>query len=243
MGRPRRVLVSEGSSLSARQSITALGLAGHTVEVCDPDPLRLGRFSRFVRRLHRCPAAGRDPWACLDFVVSLLNRGERVGGELRWHGALSLDYIFQEATGTPLFIDANPRLVEPMNGVFSGINLADLLVRVSRGESAAPAGPPRQPVGSHMLSMGLLAAGARRRSRLAVLAELLRAAGKSGIYAGGREELLPLRLDCQCAFPLGYLLARLLIDPASAGRLANLSVSSYSLSPEAARSIARGGLE
>jgi len=31
------------------------------------------------------------------------------------------------------FIDANPRLVEPMTGVYSGVNLADILVRVSLG--------------------------------------------------------------------------------------------------------------
>ena len=34
--KPLRVLVSEGSSTSAREAITILGLAGHHVEVCDP---------------------------------------------------------------------------------------------------------------------------------------------------------------------------------------------------------------
>jgi hypothetical protein len=46
----KRVLVSESSSLSAQEAITALGMAGHQVGVCDPDPLCLGRFSRFVTR-------------------------------------------------------------------------------------------------------------------------------------------------------------------------------------------------
>ena len=35
------VLMSEGSSLSARESLTALGLAGYHVEVVDPNPLAL----------------------------------------------------------------------------------------------------------------------------------------------------------------------------------------------------------
>ena len=56
---PKRVLVSEGSSLSAREAITALGMAGHRVGVCDPDPLCLGRFSRFVTHYYRCPPIGK----------------------------------------------------------------------------------------------------------------------------------------------------------------------------------------
>jgi hypothetical protein len=46
--KPLRVLVSEGSSTSAREAITILGLSGHRVEVCDPNPYALARFSRFV---------------------------------------------------------------------------------------------------------------------------------------------------------------------------------------------------
>jgi len=41
---------------------------------------------------------------------------ERIGQALAWHGALSFDYILDDATGTPNCFDANPRLVEPMNG-------------------------------------------------------------------------------------------------------------------------------
>ena len=43
-----KILLSEGSSLSAREAITALGLAGHRVELVTADALCLGRFSRFV---------------------------------------------------------------------------------------------------------------------------------------------------------------------------------------------------
>ena len=72
---PKRVLLSEGSSLSARQAVTALGLAGHRVGVCDPSPLCLGRFSRFVTKWHQCPPAGKDPSAYLECVLSILDRG------------------------------------------------------------------------------------------------------------------------------------------------------------------------
>ncbi|MDO9058716.1 MAG: hypothetical protein Q7U92_06835, partial [Bradyrhizobium sp.] len=58
---PLRVLVTEGNSTSAREAITILGLSGHHVEVCDPAPFCLVRFSRFVRKFHRCPGLQENP--------------------------------------------------------------------------------------------------------------------------------------------------------------------------------------
>jgi predicted ATP-grasp superfamily ATP-dependent carboligase len=69
---PLRVLLSEGSSTSAREAITVLGLAGHHVEVCDPSPWALARFSRFVKKLHRCPPLRDDPDRYLAYVERLL---------------------------------------------------------------------------------------------------------------------------------------------------------------------------
>src|SRR3954463_2594354 len=71
--KPLRVLLSEGSSTSAREAITALGLAGHMVEVCDPSPVCLGRFSRFVGEFHRCPGRRDEPAGFLSFVEKLLS--------------------------------------------------------------------------------------------------------------------------------------------------------------------------
>jgi predicted ATP-grasp superfamily ATP-dependent carboligase len=70
--RPLRVLVSEGNSTSAWQAITILGLSGHLAEVCDPSPFCLARFSRFVRKFHRCPGLRDDPAGFLAFVEKLL---------------------------------------------------------------------------------------------------------------------------------------------------------------------------
>src|SRR5271154_4727383 len=70
--KPLRVLLSEGSSTSAREAITILGLAGHIVEICDPSPWCLARFSRFVRKFHRCPGLRDDPAGYLAFVEQLL---------------------------------------------------------------------------------------------------------------------------------------------------------------------------
>jgi predicted ATP-grasp superfamily ATP-dependent carboligase len=70
--KPLRVLVSEGNSTSAREAVTILGLSGHLVEVCDPSPWCLTRFSRFVQKFHRCPGLRDDPAGFLRFVEDLL---------------------------------------------------------------------------------------------------------------------------------------------------------------------------
>ncbi len=72
VAKPLRVLVSEGNSTSAREAITILGLSGHLVEVCDPSVHCLSRFSRFVRKFHRCPGLQDDPAGFLAFVEKLL---------------------------------------------------------------------------------------------------------------------------------------------------------------------------
>jgi len=56
-----RVLLSDGSGLTARQAAAQLAAAGHTVEVLSPDPFCLARFTRRVRRVWRVPSYGADP--------------------------------------------------------------------------------------------------------------------------------------------------------------------------------------
>lgn len=73
--RPLRILIPEGSSTSAREAITILGLSGHHVEICDPSPWCLSRYSRLVRRFHRCPGLRRDPSGFLAFVEGLIASG------------------------------------------------------------------------------------------------------------------------------------------------------------------------
>ena len=69
---PLRVLVCEGNSTSAREAVTILGLSGHVVDVCDPALFCLTRFSRFVRKFHRCPGLRDDPAGFLAFVEKLV---------------------------------------------------------------------------------------------------------------------------------------------------------------------------
>ncbi len=68
-----RVLLTEGSSLTARETVTSLGPLGHTLEVLDPDPLCITRFSRWVRAVHRCPAPGTDPRGYLRVLLRVVD--------------------------------------------------------------------------------------------------------------------------------------------------------------------------
>jgi predicted ATP-grasp superfamily ATP-dependent carboligase len=397
-----KILLSEGSSLSSRETITALGLAGHRVELVTSDPMCLGRFSRFVRRVHRAPASGADPDGYLRAVIetvtsrhidallavheqaylfaaarqrlptdlgialadfeafeqvqskaglaellsrlrvpqpateivrsadqfsadrpypffvkaafgtastgvwrvrdaeqrdalllqfeqrkafadgllvqaavagalertqAVFDRGRlvanhiyrqvvegpgggdvlkvsivrvavreivaQIGHALKWHGALAFDYILDDTTKTPHFIDANPRLVEPMNGWLSGVDLPGALLQISLGETA-PVQPDGRPgIVTRLGLMGLLDAARRRSRRTDILREIGLLAGSSGRYQGSREELLPLLTDPWCAIPLGVVAASLLRTPAAAARFSDGAVAAYSLTPSA----------
>jgi glutathione synthase/RimK-type ligase-like ATP-grasp enzyme len=396
------ILLSEGSSLSAREAITVLGLAGHRVELVSSEPLCLGRFSRFVRRVHRLPASGADPdgylagvqdivkaraidallpvheqaylfaaarerlpsrlgialadfeafeqvqskagladllarlgvpqpattvvrsagelaaardfpffvkaafgnastgvWKVKDehqrdallsrfernnaFAEGLLvqaaisgalertqavfDRGrlvachiyrqvaegpsggdvlklsvvsaevrkivEKIGHALHWHGALSFDYIRDDATKTPRFIDANPRLVEPMNAWLSGVDLPGALLQLSLGQTPPVQADGRAGVSTRLGLMGLLDAARRRQRRRDVLLEICRLATSTGRYRGTREELVPLWTDPYVVIPLAAVITRLLYAPETAARFSQGAVTAYSLTPQA----------
>jgi hypothetical protein len=158
---------------------------------------------------------------------------ETIGAELGWHGALSFDYIVDAVSGVPLFFDANPRLVEPMNAWLCGVDLAGTLLEVSRGEA-----PPSQPDGrdgvlTRLGLMGLLDAARRRCRRIDVLSELLMMATGTGRYRGSIEELVPLRQDPYCVVPVGIVLGKLLASPSVGATLSRQTIEAYSLSPAA----------
>jgi hypothetical protein len=404
------VLFSEGSSLSARQALSALGPLGYRIDVCDPNPLCLSRFSRFVRRFYRSPALGADPAGYLRFIVGRLREGRydvllpvheqaflfararrrltrtvglavtafdqlallqskatftrvladlglpqprtrlvrsraeaeaecafpyyiklpystagrgvwrvgnaaeraavlsglqaqgyldgqadlviqsaapgvqcqaqavfehgglialhctsqrsvgvggsqsarlgvdhpgvrshlaRLGRHLCWHGALAVDYFFEPATGRPLYFEANPRLVEPMNAVLSGVNLADLLVRLSLCESFKGGGVRvgKPGVRSHSLLAALLGLAAANAPRSRIAGEVVKALVGRGVYAGGREDLTPIRSDPLSLVPLSAVIVGILCNPAIANRLSAHTVADYSLTPKAVQTI------
>jgi predicted ATP-grasp superfamily ATP-dependent carboligase len=402
MTRPT-ILLSEGSSTNARETITALGLAGYHVDVCDPNPACLARFSRFVGRVHRCPASGTDPMGYLRTVIRLvwehgydvllpvneqaylfawahelleplaglaladfeaftqvqtktafvrllddlglphpttrivhdwtaledamaelghpcwiktpegtasigvwrirdradaaqlstapgitrgldspdglvvqaqamgsfeqahaifdhgrlvaLRTGRRLaegtnggpalkvgvdrplvadqfrllGTHLSWHGGFSADYFWDEASQEAAYIDCNPRLTEPMNSLVNGVNLADLHVRLSLGEELPDVPGGTLSARSHGLIHSILGAAVDGEGRRGVLAAATTVVGRRGDFRGSVEGLTPLRVDPPSVIAAGYTLARLLVNPGCAQRLATDTIVSYSL--------------
>jgi predicted ATP-grasp superfamily ATP-dependent carboligase len=404
-----RILLSEGSSTSAREAVTALGLRGHRIEVCDPNPNCLARFSRFVSKVHRCPGLGHDPAGFLAFVCDLLarekfdvllpiheqgflfaraperlaplvgvalpsfdsyrlvhgkagftrllaelglphpptvfvrsanelqaavhfpcviktaigtaSRGiwilrtpgdlaqvlaqladgaayegdvlvqdlvpgpvehaqavfcrgeliachayrqvsqgagggdavkdsvdrprvrtdlERMGARLAWHGALSVDYIARQGDDVPVYIDGNPRLVEPMSALIAGLDLAELLVQVSCGgrPDAAQAGRPG--VRTHLAMQALLGCALRSGSRWELIHECRHLLAKRGLYQRSSEELTPVHLDWLGAVPLLATAILLLASPRLAQDLPRRGWGSHLLSTRSIRAIEQG---
>lgn len=68
-----RVLLSEGSSNSARQTLYGLG-RGKSIDVLDPSPWCQCRFSSLVRKRIACPMIAKDPKGYVRFVADLIRR-------------------------------------------------------------------------------------------------------------------------------------------------------------------------
>jgi len=164
----------------------------------------------------------------LTELVAALGRG------LRWHGALSADVIL--GPDGPVFVDINPRLVEPANAARSGVDLVTPLLDLATGRKPQRQGPGRPGVATHQLLLAVLGA-AQHGGRRQVAAELIRAALGCGGYRGSAEELTPLRRDPVAAVPVAIAAASTLIRPASWHGFTAGSVSGYALTDDGWRRI------
>jgi hypothetical protein len=155
----------------------------------------------------------------------------RLGGALDWHGALSLDAILTPEG--PVYIDVNPRLVEPGNAARAGVDLANALLALSLGEDIEPIKPGASGVRTHQLLLAVLGAAERGEGRRGVAHELARALTRRAPYAGSAEELTPARRDPLAALPVVGAAAATLAAPTVARHLTGGAVAAYALTPEA----------
>lgn len=61
--------------MTAREFLSVLCPAGHHIEIVDPNPTCICRFSRWTKRVHPCPPACSDPLGYLQAVNTLLATG------------------------------------------------------------------------------------------------------------------------------------------------------------------------
>jgi hypothetical protein len=165
----------------------------------------------------------------VDEPGAVVRHLEALGRALHWHGALSADAIL---TGEgPVFIDLNPRLVEPGNAWRSGVDLVGPLLDLACGSTPAAQPPGRPGVATHQLLLAALGAGADGRGRRGLAAEILAALTRTGHYRHSTEELTPVRGDPLAAVPLVLASAAMLIRPSLWSWLAGGSVAGYALTP------------
>jgi hypothetical protein len=156
----------------------------------------------------------------------------RLGGRLEWHGGLTLDYLHQQ--GEPTYIECNPRTVEPGNAAASGVNLADVQVRLTLGERFTS--PPRTGtagVRTHGTIALVLGAAEYGRTRRAVVEELARAVARRDCYHASAEQLTPVLKDPPSAAVLAAVVGQALVSPRHAREAAAAAVARYSLTAEA----------
>jgi hypothetical protein len=163
-----------------------------------------------------------------------------LGGALGWHGALSADVIL--AASGPLFIDINPRLVEPVNAMLSGVDLAGTLVEVARSGSAAPQPPARAGLRTHQLLLAILGAAQHGGRRRDILRTLGGAATRRGDFRGSTEELTPVRgVDPLAAVPVAAAAVATLIQPSAWRHFVGGAAGAYSLTPAAWQELLAAG--
>jgi hypothetical protein len=163
-----------------------------------------------------------------------------LGKALNWHGALSADVIL--TAGGPVFIDINPRLVEPVNAALSGVDLVGTLVEVAKSGTGTRQPPGTPGVRTHQASLGVLGAAAQTGRRRDILREVLHAVTRSGTYRHSVEELTPTRwagagADPVTVTPVVAAALATLVRPAAWRHFAASATSAYSLTPAAWRTL------
>ena len=156
---------------------------------------------------------------------------EKLGRHLRWHGGLTLDYLHQN--GTPQYIEANARTVEPGNPAAAGVNLPALTIAISRGDTL-PATPVigRPGVRTHSSLALMLGAAERTGSRAAALRSLITGLRRGGLR-DSREVLTPLPADPLSLVPVLVVASQLLVRPGRAQAIATGAVRDYAVPPAA----------
>ncbi|HET9968983.1 MAG TPA: hypothetical protein VFQ68_12180 [Streptosporangiaceae bacterium] len=154
----------------------------------------------------------------------------RLGAALTWHGALSADVI--DGPEGPVFIDINPRLVEPANALASGVDLTGALVQVALTGTSRPEPDGTPGARTHQLLLAVLGTAQRGRRR-DVARELADAALRRGSYRDSREELTPVRGDLLAPLPVAVTALATLAWPPAWRRFVGGSAGAYALTPAA----------
>jgi len=104
--KPLKILLTEGTSLSARQSVYALGDT-HTLDVIDPNPMCQCRFSGLVRSWRKSPHFAKQPAEFLHCLAGEITR-ERYDVVLPTHEQVYLLSRFRDVVSQSTAIALPP---------------------------------------------------------------------------------------------------------------------------------------
>jgi len=161
----------------------------------------------------------------------------RLGEHLAWHGPMFLEYFYDRGSGGAQYIEANPRIGEPVNAMLCGVNLCELMVRISLGEQVEPVPPSRPGVRSHLGFIWLIAASVKGATRRQLLAEIWRMRMGTGDFANCENEITRPREDWLSVVPATATTLQLLLCPRSADEIIRRTVDNYSLPEAGARQV------
>ena len=162
---------------------------------------------------------------------------QRFGERLKWHGVLFCDYFYDEATQTPSYIEANPRIGDSANATFSGVNLCQQWVDVAMGREVEPLPAARPGMRSHAALLILMSKALEGAGRRELWRELQRARADTDLYDDSRDELTRPAEDRLSIVPFAWIAGRLLLNPVAAERVVRSTVANYALNTEAAKRI------
>jgi biotin carboxylase len=154
-----------------------------------------------------------------------------IGEKLAWHGGLTMDYFHQD--GEPVFIECNPRTVEPGNAAASGVSLPLLSIALTAGQPLPEKVVTGRPgVRTHGTLALLLGSADQANTRRAVLRTLNEAVAQQGVFAHSAEVLTPVVRDPPSLIPLLRVATALLARPASAAQISGRTVAAYSVTQQ-----------
>lgn len=161
----------------------------------------------------------------------------RFGSQLHWHGAMCLEYVYDDGANLRSIFECNPRIGETVLAYESGVNLCQAWIDVSFGKGKHNESMGKAGVKSHLGFLTLTSMALHGATRLQLLRELLRLLRSEDEYENSRDEITRWSSDWLSIFPFLGVTILLLWNPRAAGWLVRKTVENYSLTPEGATAI------
>jgi len=160
---------------------------------------------------------------------------QTLGRKLSWHGALHAEYFYDTQGDKAEFIELNPRIGETLNAALAGVNLCDLMLKISLGESVNQLQVSRPGVRSHNLMLRLLGVAEQGLGRRRVLYEIIQSLQRRNEYAESEEELVRISDDLPSLLPTAWIALQLIAQPSRVRGIVRAAMQSVSLTEAAVR--------